>query len=129
MTGNLRAVVDAWARAERENDAPALSEILTDDFAAIGPRGFRVDREQWLGRFRSGSYLNSRLEWDELQVNDYGQAAIVRGVQSSEGAFQGQRVGGRFRGTQVYVEQDGTWRLAAMKLSEIAEPTPGGAER
>jgi len=129
MTNDLTAAVKAWARAERENDAPALGQILAEDFAAIGPRGFQVDREQWLARFRSGSYLNSRLDWDELQVRDYGQTAIVRGVQTSEGAFQGQHVGGRYRGTQVYIEQGGGWKLAAMQLSEMAEPPAGGPPR
>jgi hypothetical protein len=54
---------------------------------------------------------------------------VVRGVQTSEGSFQGQNVGGRFRGTQVYVQQDGQWKLAAMQLSEMAEPMVGGPAR
>ena len=129
MTRDIFAVAQAWAAAERGNDPKALEGILTDDFAAIGPRGFQLDKGQWVERFRTGSYMNSRLDWDELQVSDYAGAAVVRGVQTSEGSFQGQHVGGRFRGTQVYVKQNGQWKLAAMQLSEMPEPIAGGPPR
>ena len=125
MTSDVTTAAQTWAKAERDNDPSTLDQLLTSDFAAIGPRGFQVDREQWLQRFRSGSYLNTRLDWQDLQISDYGETAIVRGVQTSEGSYEGQKVGGQFRGTQVYVRQDGAWKLAAMQLSEMAAPMAG----
>ena len=125
MTIELIATAETWAAAERRNDPAALEDLLTDDFAALGPRGFQLDKEQWLQRFRAGGYLNTRLDWQDLQISDYGETAIVRGVQTSEGSYEGQKVGGQFRGTQVYVKQDGAWKLAAMQLSEMAAPMAG----
>lgn len=121
--------VREWALAERTNDASKLEGLLAEDFAAIGPRGFQLDKQQWVGRFRSGSYLNRSFEWDEVDVRRYDSTAVVRGVQTSTGAYDGQPVGGKFRGTQVYVQQDGAWKLAAMQLSEMAEPPAGGPPR
>ena len=125
MTIELIATAETWAAAERRNDPAALEDLLTDDFAAIGPRGFQLDKKQWLQRFRAGGYLNTRLDWQDLQISDYGETAIVRGVQTSEGSYEGRKVGGQFRGTQVYVRQDGAWKLAAMQLSEMAAPMAG----
>lgn len=35
-----------WAEAERTADVASLDAILADDFAAIGPLGFVLDRGQ-----------------------------------------------------------------------------------
>ena len=120
--------VREWALAERTNDASKLETLLAEDFAAIGPKGFQLDRQQWIERFQTGSYVNRSFEWDDVDVRQYGPTAVVRGVQTSTGAYNGQPVGGRFRGTQVYVQQDGGWKLAAMQLSEMAEPPAGGPQ-
>ena len=126
---NPDQTVQAWALAERTNDAGKLDALLADDFAAIGPRGFQLNKQQWLGRFRSGSYLNQTFEWDGVEARRYDSTLVVRGVQTSSGSNEGQPVGGRFRGTQVYIQQDGEWKLAAMQLSEMAEPPAGGPQR
>jgi len=122
MTTNLIDTVREWARAERDNDADRLAGFLTEDFAAIGPRGFQLDREAWLQRFRDHSFQNQEFEWDELQTADYEHTAIVRGVLTTRGTYQGQPTGGHFRGTQVYMQDGDTWKLAALQLSEIMQP-------
>jgi hypothetical protein len=128
MTDILNTV-ETWERAERENDSAALESVLTEDFAGIGPRGFKLDKKQWMARYNDGGYRNTAFSWDEVEVREYVDARIVRGVQSNRGVYQGQETGGRFRGTQVYVREDGAWKLAAMQLSEMMEPPGGGATR
>src|SRR5215213_7598282 len=47
-------LVERWAAAEQGNDAEALDGLLADDFVGVGPVGFVLGREQWLGRFGNG---------------------------------------------------------------------------
>ncbi|HEX5139417.1 MAG TPA: nuclear transport factor 2 family protein [Dehalococcoidia bacterium] len=129
MTTEVMQMIEDWASAERNNDADALEGVLADDFAGIGPRGFQIERKAWLDRFRTGSYKNTAFAWDDVDVHDYAGALVVRGVQTSRGLYQGQETGGRFRGTLVYVKQDGSWKLAAMQLSEMMEAPAGGPPR
>jgi len=49
-----------------------MERTLTDDFIAVGPRGFMLTKEQWLQRFASGSLKYEYLEWDESSVLTYG---------------------------------------------------------
>ena len=108
-----------WATAEQRGDTAFLEDALTDGFVGVGPLGFMLDKQQWLGRFAGGlSYESFAL--DEVEARLYEGAAVVTGRQKQAGAFQGNDVGGEFRATVVLVERDGRWLLAGWHASPIA---------
>ena len=51
----------------------------------------------------------------------YCDAAVATGRQTQRGDFQGHDIAGQFRVTQVFVQEDGRWLLAALHLSPIAQ--------
>src|SRR5919199_679946 len=108
-----------WAAAEQRGDAAFLEGALTDDFVGVGPWGFMLNKEQWLGRFAGGLSYES-LTLDEMEARFYGEAAVATCRQKQAGEFQGNDVGGEFRATLVFVEQEGRWLLAGLHLSPIA---------
>jgi uncharacterized protein (TIGR02246 family) len=110
-------LVQRWAAAERAGDAAALDALLDADFVAIGPRGFVLTREQWLDRYRSGVLRNQAFVVENAHVRDYGDAAILVGVQAQQTTHQGRDVSGRFRLSQVAVRKGGRWLLAGLHLS------------
>ncbi len=111
--------VGEWAAAEQRGDAAFLEGALTDDFVGVGPLGFLLNKEQWLGRFAGGlSYESFALE--EVEARLYGDAAVVTGRQKQAGGFQGNDVGGEFRASLVLVEREGRWLLACWHASPIA---------
>lgn len=110
-----------WAEAERRGDVAALDALLTDDFTAVGPRGFVLDKKQWLDRYASGVLVHDAFTWDEVTTRQYGRAAVAVGVQGQQSTFDGRDADGYFRMTQMIVEVDGAWQLAAVHLS----PTGG----
>jgi uncharacterized protein (TIGR02246 family) len=115
------AVVRRWAEAERHADAEALDALLTDDFSAVGPRGFVLDRKQWLDRYTSGALVHDDFAWEEVHVRVYGRAAVAVGLQTQQSTYDGRDADGRFRVTQTLVEVDGAWKLAAVHLSRAGE--------
>ena len=118
-TGQVEGFVGEWAAAEQRGDAAFLEGALTDDFVGVGPLGFVLTKDQWLGRFADGlSYESFAL--DEVEARLYGEAAVVTGRQKQTGGFQGNDVGGEFRATLVLVEGDGRWLLAGWHASPIA---------
>src|SRR5215210_6892940 len=111
--------VREWAAAEQRGDAAFLEDALTDDFVGVGPLGFMLNKQQWLGRFAGGlSYESFAL--DEVEARLYEEAAVVTGRQKQAGGFQGTDVGGEFRATVVLVKGEARWLLAGWHASPIA---------
>jgi ketosteroid isomerase-like protein len=120
-TRELADFVHRWTEAERRGDVAALDALLTDDFSAVGPVGFVLDKKQWLERYASGSLVHDAFTWDEVTLRQYGSAVVAVGVQGQQSVFDGRDADGFFRMTQTIVRDGGAWRLAAVHLS----PTGG----
>jgi hypothetical protein len=96
--------------------------MATDDFMLVGPRGFVITRQQWLERYESGALVNEAFSWSDVQFRIHGGTAIAIGAQAQHSAYRGQPSDGRFRVTQVWLDEGG-WKLASVHLSPIAEGT------
>jgi ketosteroid isomerase-like protein len=116
-------LVQRWAAAEERNDAPTLDGLLADGFAGVGPFGFILTRDQWLARFTNG-LVNRSFTVTDLQVRDYGTAAVGIGVLAQETSWQGGDNSGRFRVTLVAVRAGEGWRLAHVHIGPLQAP-PG----
>ena len=87
-------LVQRWAAAEQRNNAGALDGLLADGFAGVGPFGFILTRDQWLARFANG-LVNRSFTITDLQVRDFGTAAVGIGVLAQETSWQGTDNSGR----------------------------------
>jgi ketosteroid isomerase-like protein len=118
-------LVQRWAAAEEGNDEKALDGLLADRFAGVGPFGFILTRDQWLARFANG-LVNRSFTVTDLQVRDYGTAAVGIGVLAQETSWQGGDNSGRFRVTLVAVRAGEGWRLAHVHIGPLQMP-PGSS--
>jgi ketosteroid isomerase-like protein len=116
-------LVQRWAAAEQQNDAGRLDGLLAGEFAGVGPFGFILTRDQWLARFASG-LVNRSFTVTDLQVRDYGTAAVAIGVLAQETSWQGNGNSGRFRVTLVAVRAGEGWLLAHVHIGPLQAP-PG----
>ena len=115
----IAQISEYFAAAERQGDTAYMQRTLTDDFLAVGPRGFTLNKEQWLQRFTSGSLKYEYLEWDEANVRTYGDAAVVTGRERQKVNYEGQGMEMELRTTPVWVKQNGRWLLASAAMSPI----------
>jgi hypothetical protein len=120
----IRRLGQRWARAEQRGDIGVLDALAAPEFRLVGPAGFILDKAQWLERYRAGALLTKSLVWDEVEVRDFGPVAVAIGVHTQQAEYQGRRVDGRFRGTQIFLRDGENWRLAGLHLSPIAPPPP-----
>ncbi|GAA4573027.1 DUF4440 domain-containing protein [Planotetraspora kaengkrachanensis] len=109
-------LVDRWAQAELHGDVAAYDDLLTVDFAGIGPVGFVLGGRQWAGRHQ-GPLENHHFAILEPQVRFYGDTAVVSGVQDQRTTAMGRDTSGSFRLTLVAVRQDERWLIANIQLS------------
>ena len=96
--------------------------MLADDFVAVGPLGFTLTKQQWIGRHRSGDMKYRALGLSEASARVYGDAAVVVGRQSQDAAYQGNSVKAELRITAVFVRQGGEWKLVGVQMSPIGQP-------
>lgn len=120
----IRDLGQRWADAEVRGDAAELDKLSTDDFTLVGPLGFVLTKQQWLGGFKAGDLVTTSLVWDEIQVRDYGDTAVAIGRRTQEASYQGNPANGTFRGTQVAVRGENGWLQAGVHLSPIGGPPP-----
>ncbi|MCA1655760.1 MAG: nuclear transport factor 2 family protein [Pseudonocardiaceae bacterium] len=121
-TDEVLDLVQRWSDSELKGDVDALGALVTDDFRLIGPLGFVLPKQAWLGRYLSGDLVNTAFEVKEPLVREYGDAAVVIAVQSQESTYQGNPANGSFRVSLVAVRQDGRLLIAHLQLSSLGAP-------
>ncbi len=117
----VRQSGERWARAELRGDAATLDQMATEDFLLVGPFGFVLTKEQWLQRYQSGDLANQAFDWSDVRVRIHGAAAVLIGTQTQDSTYRGQPSAGRFRVTQVWLNEERNWRLLSIHLSPIAQ--------
>ncbi|WP_369203125.1 nuclear transport factor 2 family protein [Streptomyces sp. PU-14G] len=135
VSRDLTTFGSRWAGAELRGDIAALEALLTDDFVAVGPRGFLLDKRRWLARYETGALVHDLFTWHTEHLRRHGDGAVLLGVQSQQSVYEGRDVDGHFRATHHLTTAASagtsataatarpTWRLAALHLSPI-EGTP-----
>lgn len=112
--------VAAFSEAFRTADADMLAAMLVEDYIHTNTDGSIIDKERWLRWIRSrheelaNSMLHiTRYENSDVVVRLHGDAAVVTGINLSEGTRQGERFRSHLRFTHLWVYVDGTWKRAA----------------
>jgi uncharacterized protein (TIGR02246 family) len=118
-TQQVLDLIQRWAAAELAGDIGAYGQLLTDDFAGIGPVGFVLTREQWAKR-HLGDVRNEKFEVLDPHVRVYGDpadTAVVEAVQQQATTAMGHDASGSFRLGLVAVRAGQDWRIAHVQLS------------
>ena len=122
----ILALGNRWAQAEQNGDTAVLDELAEADFRLVGPFGFVLNRDQWLERYSSGVMDTRSLDWDQVEVRDFGDTAIAIGRHTQQASYAGRPADGQFRITHVFVHgADAEWRIANIQLSQLATRAPG----
>jgi hypothetical protein len=123
MQDTIRKLQQDFDDAELHADRERLKQLIAEDFLSIGPKGFVLNKDEWIGRHVHFKY--HALDTSEMDVRLYDKTAIVRDVQKNRATYQDQTVQLTVRVSQVWVKQeDGEWRLAAIQFS----PMPDGQQ-
>jgi hypothetical protein len=126
--GQLMKLGDELAAAEQRGDVAFLDRAVVDDFLLIGPRGFMLNKEQWLARYKSGALQPGTNQRDEVRLRIYGNAAIMTARETVSGSYEGQEFHNQLRSTRVFVKRNGHWLLAHTQLSPIVEAPPAASQ-
>ncbi|MBO0782349.1 MAG: nuclear transport factor 2 family protein [Ktedonobacteraceae bacterium] len=117
-------LADAWIAAELHGDTTFLEQTLAEDFIGIGPLGFLLTKQEWLGRHRSGEMKYTVHALDEIKVRGYDEAAILVGRLTQQATYRGNPMNTHMRTTLVFVRKAEQWHLAGLHFCNIGQPPP-----
>jgi ketosteroid isomerase-like protein len=98
--------------AIRNKDAVALEPMLADDFCYRTHFGAETDKAGFLQSIVSSPFEILSLHGEELNVNVYGDTAVLTGVQIAEARPpEGEKEESVVAFTDVFVRRDGRWLM------------------
>lgn len=115
-------ILDSIVASERANDSQPLAPFLADGFRFIGPVGFVLDGDQFLGRFIGGHLTTTRFDLTDVDVREHDSVAVAIGTWAQETSYQGTSNNGNFRFSGVFVKDGAGWKLFHAQLSPTMAP-------
>src|SRR5437773_762372 len=112
LRAEILALENQWATAIERQDAAAFDQLAAEDFRFIGEDGHVLNRAQYIAaRSHNPENVESAVQ-DEIEVLQYGDAAIATGRSTVRGTRGSVPFVYRFRWTDVYVRRAGRWQAA-----------------
>lgn len=118
----LRNLVRAWDEAEARGDAATLDRLLADEFSYVGGPA----KSAYLDFVKAKSpdtYVESAVSTN-VQVQVYGDFAVVTGLDTVKGKNKGQAYVSRWLYMDVWVKRSGRWQCVKTHSALQASPTP-----
>ena len=114
-----------WTKAYLEGDASELNEILDDTWLYSGSSdGKTTDKDATIAEFSSADYIFGDITYENLEVELYGDIAVVRGSEDMViiGKSQPDTTRLSLRFTDVYQKKNGKIRAISTHSSPIDTP-------
>jgi ketosteroid isomerase-like protein len=117
---DLAALLVRWMEAVRDRDMPWLEAFLAPEFRLVTgrPGAEWRGREEWLEVTRSG-YVIETFAFEEIDVNDYGDAAVLRSRYSQVGRLGDEDRTQTFLMTDVLIRRGGRWQAVTRHISPL----------
>jgi hypothetical protein len=109
----LIALENVWVEALVQADTAKLEAILVDTYVDTDEDGHQSDKQNTLAVVKSGDLKFKSIKLSNMKVYTYGDAAIVTGLATRDGTFQGRPIEGNIVFTDTFVLQKGMWKAAA----------------
>jgi ketosteroid isomerase-like protein len=107
------ALEHAWDRAVREQDVKALDPLLGEDLIYVEYDGTVMNKAQYLADVRMPRRQFEHIVSDSMQVQSYGQSAVVVGVYREKGVENGKPYLHQERFVDTWINQNGAWICVA----------------
>lgn len=117
--GRVLGLETAWNHAIEAKDVKALDMILASTFVAIEIDGSISSKSEFLASIKSPDYQPSQAVNEKMDVQVYGNAAVVVGIFRVKGVEKGKPYVHRERFTDTWIKQNQTWQCVASQATLI----------
>jgi ketosteroid isomerase-like protein len=102
-----------WANAIVKRDIGTLERLLAPEFNGTSPNGMTYSREMAIADLKSGVYVVTRMNLDEISVNVFGNTAVAFTSQEETSRYGNEDFSGHYHYTDTWVKRNGRWQVVA----------------
>jgi ketosteroid isomerase-like protein len=114
-----------WIKADFTHDAAWYGEHLADDFTSVDIRGRVGTKADELADAKARRPMREKHAIDDMKVRVYGNTAVVTGkVTTRQGPTKDRMDDYQLRFTDVFVYDNGRWRVVATQGTRIVANAP-----
>jgi ketosteroid isomerase-like protein len=118
--GRVLALETAWGHAIELKDTKALDMMLASTFVAVEIDGSVSSKTEFLNSIKAPDYQPSQAVNEQINVQVYGNAAVVVGIFRIKGVEKGKPYVHRERFIDTWIKQNQTWQCVASQSTLIA---------
>jgi hypothetical protein len=124
MAGNEQMIIDLDKKrmnAMAQKDVETLKKVLCKGLVYTHSSARQDTKESLIAGMESGSTVYTSVEPSEVKAQDLGNAVVLTGVAAISVNSNGKPNSFRVRFTDVYENQNGTWRMIAWQSTKIPD--------
>jgi ketosteroid isomerase-like protein len=118
--GRILGLESAWNHAIEAKDTKALDQLLGSTFVAVEIDGTMETKAEFLSGIKDPSYQPSQAVNEEINVQMYGNSAVVTGIFRVKGVEKGKQYVHRERFIDTWIKQNQAWQCVASAATLIS---------
>jgi len=115
----LIALENKWVTALTRAEIATLDSILAENYVDTDEHSQRSNKADLLSVLKAGDLKMESIALSDLQVHDYGDAAVVIGSSAQVGNFKGSPLAAKILFTDTFIRRNGKWIVVASHRSAI----------
>ena len=124
MAGNAQMIIDLDKKrmtATAQKDVAALKNMLCKGLIYTHSSARQDTKQSLLEAMESGKTVYTSMEPSDVKAQDLGNAVVLTGVAAISVNSNGKPNSFRVRFTDVYENQNGTWRMITWQSTKIPD--------
>jgi hypothetical protein len=124
MAGNAETIVELDRKrmtAMAQKDTAALKNMLCKTLVYTHSSGRQDTKQSLIDGMESGTTVYTSMVPSEVKAQDLGNAVVLTGVAAISVNSHGKPNSFRVRFTDVYENQNGTWRMVTWQSTKLPE--------
>jgi len=117
--GRVLGLESAWNHAIEAKDTKALDQILANTFVAVEIDGSVSSKSEFLASIKAPEYQPSQAVNEQINVQVYGNSAVVVGIFRIKGLEKGKPYVHRERFVDTWIKHDQGWQCVASAATLI----------
>ena len=124
MADNAQMIIDLDKKrmhAMAQKDVATLKNVLCKGLVYTHSSARQDTKQSLIEGMESGSTVYSSIEPSEVKAQDLGNAVVLTGIGAISVNSKGKPNSFKVRFTDVYENQNGTWRMIAWQSTKLAD--------